>query len=206
MRLINRTISIYGMLGLVTFVLLLNVFGGGVAYGQSPWNGYTPAEKQLAIAGFTDCYRSQSSNHNAFANTNLVSAIRLIDESAKSDGLPFASVILRSLEKSPVAKPDPHGEHWDGPTGFHTGLWWRGVENSERGAYVQGVVWCIQAPGVSARMTGTSSEAIVTKLNDWYVVTDDDWKDPRSNARVDVSVISALQKIEVLRVRGATKK
>jgi hypothetical protein len=205
MRLISRSISTSGLLGLVTLVFLLNLSGGGIAYGQSPWDGYTPTEKQMAIAGFTDCYRSQSSNKNAFVDTDLISAIRVIDESAKANGLPFANVILRSLEKSPLTKPDPHGERWDGPTGFHTGLWWRGVENSERQAYIQGIVWCIQAPGVSARMMNASSEAIVMKLNDWYVVTDDDWKDPRSKARVDISVIAALQKIEILCFKGLTK-
>jgi hypothetical protein len=206
MHLINRTISMYGTLGLITFVLLLSAFGSGVAYGQSPWDGYTPAAKQLAIAGFTDCYRSQSSSKKVFVNTSPASTVRLVDESAKSDGVPFASLILRALENAPAIKPDPHGEHFDGPTGFHSGLWWRGVENSERAAYVQGIVWCTQAPGVSARMTDISSEAIVTKLNDWYVVTDDDWKDPRSNGRVDVPVISALQKIEVLNFTGAKAK
>jgi hypothetical protein len=139
-------------------------------------------------------------------NTNLSSTVSFIDGSAKSDGVPFASLILRALEKAPAAEPDPHGEHYDGPTGFHSGLWWRGVGNSERGVYVQGIVWCTQAPGVSARMRDISTEAIVKKLNDWYVVNDDDWKDHRSNARVDVPVISALQKMEVLKFTAAKAK
>ena len=206
MRLINRNVFLYDTLALVTFVSLLSAFGSGIAYGQGPWDGYTPAEKQLAIAGFTDCYRSQSSNKYAFASSNLDVAVRLVDESPKSNGLPFASLILQALQKAPVAKADPHAEHWNGPTGFHSGLWWRGVESGDRQAYVQGVVWCTQAPGVSARMAETSSQTIVAKLNDWYVITDDDWKDPRSNARVDVPVVSALQKIEVLHIKGVTAK
>jgi hypothetical protein len=206
MRLTNRTISVCSKLRLIAFTLMLAAFGSAVAYGQRPWDGYTPAAKQLAIAGFTDCYRSQSSSKKAFMNTNIGSTVSLIDGTAKSDGVAFASLILRALEKAPAAEPDPHGEHFDGSTGFHSGLWWRGVENGERVAYVQGIVWCTQAPGVSVRMRDISTEATVKKLNDWYVVDDDDWKDPRSNARVDVSVISALQKLEVLNFPGAKTK
>ena len=206
MHLTNKAISIYSTLRFIALALLLVALGSAVADGQGPWDGYTTAAKQLAVAGFTDCYRSQSSKKKAFMNTNLGSTVSLIDGSEKSDGAPFASLIMQALEKAPAAEPDPHGEHYDGPTGFHSGLWWRGVGNNERAAYVQGIVWCTQAPGVSVRMRDISTEAIVQKLNDWYVVNDDDWKDPRSNARVDVPVISALQKMEVLNFKGTRTK
>lgn len=193
-------------LGFGILTVVLAVLGSDSAYCQSPWMGYTPAQKQLAVAGFTDCYRSQSSDKKAYAGRNLAATVRLIDAAAKSGDLPLPSLIIQSIQKAPVVKPDPHGEHWSGPTGFHSGLWWRGIEDGERQAYVQGIVWCSQAPQVSAQMSDTSSQAVVSKLNDWYVISDDDWKDPRSNARVDVPVISALQKIEILHIKGAAAK
>lgn len=193
-------------LGFGILVVVLTMCGSDLAYGQSPWLGYTPAQKQLAVAGFTDCYRSQSSDKRAYAGRNLAEAVHLIDAAAKSGDVSLPSLIIQSIQKAPIVKPDPHGEHWNGPTGFHSGLWWRGIEDSERQAYVQGIVWCSQAPGVSVQISDTSSQAIVSKLNVWYVIMDDDWKDPRSNARVDVPVISALQKVEVLHIKGVTAK
>lgn len=193
-------------LGFGVLVVVLTMLGSDLAYGQSPWLGYTPAQKQLAVAGFTDCYRSQSSDKRAYGERNLSAAVHLIDAAAKSGDVSLASLILQSIQKAPIVKPDPHGEHWSGPTGFHSGLWWRGIEDDARQAYVQGVVWCSQAPKVSVQISDTSSHAIVSKLNDWYVIMDDDWKDPRSNARVDVPVISALQKVEVLHIKGVTAK
>lgn len=206
MRRINRSFYIYETLTLLVLLLSFSAFGSEAGYAQNLWSSYTSGEKQLAIAGFADCVRTQSSSKSAFANTDLVSVVRFVDDTAKSSDLPFANLILEALQKAPVAKPDPHAEHWSGPTGFHSGLWWRGVEDGERLAYVQGIVWCTQASGISARVADTSSQATVAKLNNWYVITDDDWKDPRSNARVDVPVISALQKIEVLHIKGAKPK
>lgn len=172
------------------------------------WMGYTPEQKELAIAGFTDCYRSASSSEKAFARTNMAAAARIIDEtSGKTDEPPFATVILRSIRKAPTVKPDAHGEHWEGPTGFHSGLWWRGINNPDRRAYVQGAFWCAQVLGVDTISAPKEEvEQAVTKLNDWYVISDEDWKDPRSNARVDISVISALQKIEILHISKTPAK
>jgi len=193
-------------LGFGILVVVLSMFGSASAYGQSLWGGFTPAQKQLAIAGFTDCYRSQSSDKKAYAGRDLAAAVRLVDGATKSGDVSLPSLIIQSVQRAPNVKPDPHGEHWNGRTGFHSGLWWRGIEDGERQAYVQGVIWCSQVPKVSLQISDTSRQEVVSKLNDWYVISDDDWKDPHSNARVDVPVISALKKIEVLHIKGATAK
>ena len=203
MCLMNRNTLAKLRLGLVVMLCLI---GSNFAYGQSPWLGYTPAQKQLVIAGFTDCYRSQSSDKRAYAGRDLAGAVRLVDAATNSGNLSLPSLIIQSVQKAPKSKTDPHGEYWSGSTGFHSGLWWRGIKDGERKAYVQGIVWCSQAPRVSAQIPDTPSQVIVSELNDWYVVSDDDWKDPRSNARVDVPVISVLEKIGILNVKRATAK
>jgi hypothetical protein len=210
MRLINRNLTVNYAFVLMALVLAPT----GSTVGSTPpasdrgaWQHYTPEQKQLAIAGFADCYRSASSNKNAFAKGDTVSTVRLVDETSKDDGPSFPSLILQALKKAPVVKPDPHAEHWNGPTGFHSGLWWRGIDNSDREAYVQGAYWYTQVSGASAVVIGTMSvQATVQKLDSWYVITDDNWENPLSNARVDVPVISALQQIGVLRIKRATAK
>lgn len=187
-------------------VVAFSMFGSAFAYGQNPWVGFTPAQKQLAIAGFTDCYRLQSSDKRAYAGRDLAAVVRLVDGAIRSGDVSLPSLIIQSVQRAPNVNADPHGEHWSGPTGFHSGLWWRGIQDGERQAYVQGVVWCSQAPGLSVHISDSSSQTIVSKLNDWYVISDDDWKDPRSNARVDVPVISALQKIEVIHIKENAAK
>jgi hypothetical protein len=184
--------------------------GEGTTFDRDIWRRYTPDQKKLALAGFTDCYRSVLPNKGAFARSDVFAAIRLIDEAShKDENLSFGSLILQSVKQAPSVKPDTHAEHWEGPTGFHSGLWWRGIENPDREAYVQGAFWCVQV--INAAEIVNSHEPIlqaVERLNNWYVISDDDWKDPRSNARVDVSVISALERVGVLRIKktkAATK-
>jgi hypothetical protein len=172
---------------------------------QDIWRGYTAEQKQLAIAGFADCYRTASPNNGAFAQSDLVATVRIVDERASSarEDL-FGNLILQSITRAPVVKPDVHSEHWEGATGFHSGLWWRGIDERDRQAYLQGVFWCTQSTNtITISGSQQSVQQAVSKLNDWYVISDDDWKDPRSNARVDVSVVSALQKTEILRIRKA---
>jgi hypothetical protein len=195
----------------IAFILLVVWCALGstaTASDRDIWKNYTPEQKQLAIAGFTDCYRSVSANKEAFTKTDMVTAVRLVDEASSGAGeASFGSLILQSVKKAPVAKPDAHAEHWEGPTGFHTGLWWRGIEDPERQAYLQGVFWCTEVSnGIATVASQESVQQAVAKLNDWYVISDDGWKDPRSNARVDASAISALQRVEILRIKKVTTK
>lgn len=102
--------------------------------------------------------------------------------------------MLTAMKEVVPAAPDTHAEHGS----VDDGMLWRGLIDQEKQAYVQGVFWCAQISGGKAAIPQQSIQQVVQKLNDWYVVSDDDWKDPRSNARVDVPVISALQQIGVL--------
>ena len=190
---------------------LLTLFSVGTAVPQSGnatgtdfklWSGFAVEQRQMAIAGFADCYRIASSNKDAFARTDLVATLRLVNEAANQKGDDqFGTIILRSIAKAPVAKSDSHAEHWDGPTGFHTGLWWRGIYDQDRQAYVQGVLWCAESSRTASIVAADkSTQQTVSKLNEWYVVSDEDWKDPQSNTRADVPVITALQRVGLLRI------
>lgn len=184
----------------------LRAFGAVGTVDRDTWKGYTAEQKELAIAGFLHCYRTASSHDSAFAQTNVATVIRIVNETQEAESTTFGSLIFQALKKAPNAKPDVHAEHWSGAYGFSTGLWWRGLEKPGREAYVQGVFWCAEtAANVSVTMPGQSVPEAVHKLNDWYVVSDDDWKDPRSNARVDVPVAVAMQRTGIVSIRPAKK-
>ena len=209
MRQINRNhLSGYCFLWATIFMLLvpLRAIAAVGAVDRDAWKGYTQEQKGVAIAGFLHCYRSASSQNHAFAQTDVASVIRIVDETGEAKGTALGSLILQALRKAPNAKPDVHAEHWSGPYGFSTGLLWRGLENPDREAYVQGVFWCAEtAPATTVSLTEKSVGAAVKTLDDWYVVSDDDWKDPRSNARVDVPVAVAMQRAGILSIRPAKK-
>jgi hypothetical protein len=210
MHLINKHRLVCKAFATITVVLLLAqcTRGNAAVTDRAAWQHYTPEQKQLVIAGFTDCYRSASANREAFAKSDSASAVRFVDEaSGSAEELPFGTLILQSIKKAPIVKPDVRAEHWAGPTGFHSGLWWRGIEDPERQAYLQGVFWCTDVLNGTAIIAPQETvQRAMVKLNDWYVISDDDWKDPRSNARVDVAVISALQRVEVLNIKKTTTK
>jgi hypothetical protein len=110
--------------------------------------------------------------------------------------------MLDAMKEVPPAQADVNAEHGS----VDDGMLWRGLIDQEKQAYVQGVFWCVRISKANTTIPQQSIQQVVQKLNDWYVVTDNDWKDPRSNARVDVPVISALQKMEVLNFTGAKAK
>lgn len=201
----NRWLRRYFLWATIFMLLVtLRAFGSVRTVDRDAWKGYTPEQKEMAIAGFLHCYRAASSRNYAFAQTDVASVIRIVNETEEAEGTMFGSVILEALKKAPNAKPDVHAEHWSGPYGFSTGLWWRGLENPDREAYVQGVFWCAGvAASVSVTIPGHSVPEAVHKLDDWYVVSDDDWKDPRSNARVDVPVVVAMQRTEIVSIKPA---
>ena len=148
-------------------------------------------------------YRTASPNKNAFAQSDDTETIRTIDQ-AVSGGREelVGNSILQALKKAPRAKPDIHAEHWSGPYGFASGLWWRGLDDQDRQAYVQGVFWCAEiASNVVVSVPEKSVQEAVKKLNDWYVISDEDWKDTRSNARVDVPVVLAMQWSDIILIK-----
>lgn len=165
------------------------------------WYSYTTTQKKVSVSGVADCYRTITPDKNAFMQSDLRAAIKIVDTHATEKKIPFGNIILQSLSNAPIVKPDVHAEHWRGPTGFHSGLWWRSLNEPERQAYVQGVFWCTKTRNpATAHNTKTVKQAIHT-LNGWYVIQDENWTDPRSNSRVDVSVIKAMQQTGILFIK-----
>jgi hypothetical protein len=161
----------------------------------------------MLIAGFVHCYRSASSHKDAFTQSDDTAAIRMIDKTIKGGkDTPLGNLILQALNTAPNAKPDVHAEHWSGPYGFASGLWWRQISDQDRQAYVQGVFWCTEEVDYVKVITHSNSVQLAVKqLNDWYVISDEDWKDPRSNAHVDVPVVLAMQTTGIISIMQPTK-
>lgn len=205
MRQINHTFIALKVV-LLTIIILS---ASSLVYGQATadttvWRGYSVEQKQLAVLGFTDCYRSASVNSKMFIDRDIQEVLRLIDNSINRDNKnSLKNIIINSVKKAPSIKVNEQGERWEGPVGFHSGLWWRGIDDKKRQAYIQGVYWfaennhllVITSPKKSIRQ-------VVEALNEWYIVSDDEWKDPRSNERVDLSVISALDKTHLLQIKN----
>jgi len=206
---INKNRFFANVVALIAFALMLaqSALGNTSTSDRGVWQGYSQEQKQLVVAGFADCYRSVSGEKEAFALSDLIAAGHLVDEAlSRAEENQFGEIVLQSLKNAPIVKPDAHAEHWNGPTGFHSGLWWRGIENRDRQSYVQGVMWCAKVLNTATiSVPGISVQQIIERLNEWYVISDDDWKDSRSNARVDVSIISALQRIGVLHTKRGGK-
>lgn len=204
MRQINRNrLSRRCLLWATAFALLLPLRGIATVHtlDRGTWKRYTQAQKELAIAGFVHCYRAATSLKDAFARKDVAAVIRIVNGPEKGEGTTFGSLILQALKDAPGTKPDVHAEHWSAPYGFASGLWWRGLEDLDRKAYVQGVFWCAEtAPTIAVTVRGQSVARAVCRLNKWYVVSDDDWKNPLSNARVDVPVIVAMKQMEIISV------
>lgn len=153
-----------------------------------------------SLVGFIHCYRAALSSKHAFAQTDLEAVVRRVDTtfSANKDQS-IGDLILDALKKAPRAKPDKYAEQWQGPYGFTDGMWWRGADDRNRQAYVQGAFWCAEtASGKAIGVFEKSVAATVQKLNDWYLVSDKDWNDPRSGKRADVSVLSAMQQVGII--------
>lgn len=174
------------------------------AHDVKVWSHYSQAQRRQAVAGFVHCYRMESSNKVAFANIDVPAVVQNIDRTALGASSKIANVILRALKDAPAVKLDIHAEHWDGPYGFATGMWWRGLDDHDRDAYVQGVFWCAETSvNIVVSVPEKSVRNAVNRLNDWYVVSDDDWKDPRSTERVDVPVVEAMQLNGLVIVQGS---
>ena len=204
MRQINDIYNIIKSAVLIIIILSAPSLVCGEAIVDSAiWRGYSNEQKQLAVLGFTDCYRSLSDNLNIFIDCDLKEAIRLVDDSLNhEDKESLKNLILRSVKAAPTIKPNEQEERWEGPSGFHSGLWWRGIDDKKRQAYIQGVFWCAQNNRlIDIANPKKSIRQVVEALNEWYVVSDDEWKDPRVNKRVDISVITALDKVHLLRIK-----
>lgn len=173
--------------------------------GRATWMRYSPQQKTLAISGFVHCYRESAAQADAFENTDTASAERIADRLMPRRSLKLGAVILQALQKAPNARPDVHAEHSSGPYGFAMGLWWRGLDDRDRQAYVQGVFWCAEeSADISINVPRHSASEAVQRLNDWYVVSDEDWKDPRSNARADVPVFVAMKTAAIIAIAQRT--
>jgi hypothetical protein len=180
--------------------VLLSCCSFGAVGGITAWKEYSAAQKTQSVVGFIHCYRTLLSNKEAFAQADISVVTRAIDAALTNNrDKNIGTSILEALRNAPHAKPDKYAEHWDGAYGFNDGMWWRGVDDEDREAYVQGVFWCAETPaGKAVALSEKSVTAAVQKLNDWYLVSDDEWKDPRSAKRADVAVLSAMRRIGIL--------
>jgi hypothetical protein len=202
MRRINRTYLARQSLTVASFLVLLlcRSFADAESGGTQAWKEYSTAQKTQSVVGFIHCYRTAQSSKNAFAQSDIGAVIRMVD-AALSDNNPqvTGNLILSALKKAPHVKPDKHAEKWEGPYGFNDGMWWRGADDHDKQAYVQGVFLCAEAASVKGiSFFEKSVPAAVQKLNDWYLVSDEDWKDPRSSKRADVPVVVAMQKTGII--------
>lgn len=202
MRRINSNHFACQSLRIVTFIILLSgwSFGSVGSPDITAWKKYSTEQKTQSIVGFIHCYRTALSSKNAFAQTDITATIRMIDAAlAESKDEEIGNLIFEALKKAPRATTDKYAEHWDGPYGFNDGMWWRGADDQDRQAYVQGVFWCAEtASGKTIGLSEKSVPAAVQKLNDWYLISDEDWKDPRSGKRADDSVLSAMRQAEII--------
>ena len=168
--------------------------------GATIWNDYSAAQKALSLMGFLQCYTLVSSDENAFERVDTAAALRIVTEATKTDSaISVGDIMLDALNRAPRYKSEVSGEHWDGPYGFATGLWWRALFDEERGAYFQGVLWCAESN--SDKVTVLQQDAI-DKLNSWYLISDEDWKDPRTGVRADVAVMEVMQQLQIVRLNA----
>jgi hypothetical protein len=177
-----------------------------LAYGENsshgPWKSFSAEQKRYALFGFIDCHRLLFPRTNASMYKADERVYGAVDRLAAANGdMPMGQVILDAMIKTPSAASDSHAEHGS----VNDGMLWRGLVEQEKEAYVQGVFWCAEiAPPATVSLSQKSVGAAVKTLDDWYVVSDDDWKDPRSNARVDVRVVVAMQRTAIVSIKPAT--
>lgn len=170
------------------------------AYGQSPnheiWKGFSLEQKRYALFGFIDCHRLLFPHSNPSMYKADERVYSEVDKLVAHNGdTLMGKLILHAMTKTPPAAPDTHAELG----GVDDGMLWRGLIEQEKEAYVQGVFWCAEtASGKAISASKESVTAVVQKLNDWYLVSDEDWKDPRSGKRADVPVVSAMQKLGII--------
>ena len=187
------------MTGFIILLLSLS-FGKVGTVGNNTWKEYSAEQKTDSIIGFVHCYRTAFSNKDAFAEADIAAVANMIDVALTKNGdEKIGNLVFEALKKAPNAKPDKYAEHSEGPYGFNDGMWWRGADDRSREAYVQGVFWCAETlPGKIVGGSEISVTAAVQKLNNWYLISDEDWKDPRSGKRADVPVLSAMRRLGMI--------
>lgn len=175
-------------------------FGNTRNVDVDAWIKFSTGQKSQSLVGFIHCYRTALPSKDAFGRTDIGTVIHIVDAAlAQNEDQPIGDLILQALKRAPHAKVDTYAEHWQGIYGFNDGMWWRGADDKERQAYLQGVLWCAEtAPGKSISVTTKSVPAMIQKLDDWYLISDEDWKDPRSNKRADVPVFSAMEEMGII--------
>lgn len=191
----------------ILFAVLASWMLPHIAYGESSnrdiWKGFSVEQKRYALFGFIDCHRLLFPRANASMYNADERVYGEVDKlAADNSDAPMGKLILDAMGKTPAAAPDSHAEHGS----VDDGMLWRGLIEREKEAYVQGVFWCAEtAPATTVSLPQKSASGAVKTLDDWYVVSDDDWKDPRSNARVDVPVAVAMERTGILSIRPARK-
>jgi hypothetical protein len=207
MRQIDKNVIAQQILWIVVLALSLpwHAFADAGANDRDVWNGYSASQKKVSIAGFVHGYRAGVSRNDAFAQTDTTAAVQTVDQSATGGtGRMLGKLILEALKKAPSREPDAHADRKNRPYENATGTWWRGAKDKERRAYVQGVFWSAEiAPRVVVRVPEKSVDETVKKLNGWYQVWDEDWKDPRSDQRVNVAVLVAMQQTGIISIKKA---
>jgi len=159
------------------------------------WSNYSLDDKRYATFGFIDCeekLKMGSSQKTLVASNNVYSEVdRLI---ARNTGERIGTLILRAMRVAPR-------EHMDASAQVGSqddGMLWRGLLQGEKAAYITGVFWCHDLTSVKSFYVGnTNVISTVNALDAWYVVSDDEWKDPRSDARVDIPIIDAIKRARV---------
>ncbi len=209
MRILNNISFLPRLMWAVLLILMALPFTHGESNSGDfdVWHRYSTEQQKMSIAGFVHGYRSVSLHKDAFSESEDIATIKMIDQAAMiGKDAQIGRLILQALKKAPDTKPDVHAEQWSGPYGFATGLWWRQIPDQDRQAYVQGVFWSTEVvDGVKVFAPDMSVQLAVKQLNDWYVISDEDWKDPRSNARVDVPVVLAMQTSGIISIGQPTK-
>ncbi|HEX3842989.1 MAG TPA: hypothetical protein VHV80_01405 [Steroidobacteraceae bacterium] len=206
-RIDRRNFGLFRLLAIATLFFLSQSPGRAQAgdAGRETWVRYSLEQKTVAVAGFVHCYRESASQADAFENVNTASAISTVDRLMGRRSMKLGGMILQALKNAPNARLDVHAEHSSGPYGFAKGLWWRGLDDRDRQAYVQGVFWCAEnSSDTSINVPRHSAFEAVHRLNDWYVVADEGWKNPKSNARVDVPVIVAMKTLAIIAIGKRT--
>jgi hypothetical protein len=88
--------------------------------------------------------------HAKWLSRNVDDLERQIDHYYKTNpsdrGMPVTTVWKNVLLAAPPAKPrPPGGETWTNRHGYYDGTWWVQSPESERRAFLEGYLWCLQS-------------------------------------------------------------
>jgi hypothetical protein len=199
MRRVSNTSTLFFLFAaLVFWIMPHSAHGESSKSDHDIWKTFSLGQKRYALFGFIDCHKRLFQPPNATRYNADDRTFRRVDELSEKSTKPMGELILEAMKGISPAPPDVHAEHGS----VDDGMLWRGLIEQEKQAYVQGVFWCaVNIPATKIRPVGKSVGTAVKALDDWYVVSDDDWKDPRSNTRVNVPGIVAMQRTEIISIK-----